>query len=427
MDFTLDSEQTALRDAVRGLLEGRTTPSTAARSANEDPGFDEKMWGRLAEMGAARPALRRGRRRHGRRPGRGRRRGRGDRPGRSRPSRSSSRSCWPVAWSPPLGTRRAEEGGARRALRGRAGARRRARSSPTAAGDLAAGGGHRVRRRTLTGVKEPVLGRRPRRPARGHGAPSATGSAVPRRARRRGRASSSYTTLDGGPRRARHLRRRRRRPGSATARPTTGPRSSACIAAAKIAYCHEALGAMDTALRLTTEYLTTRKQFGVTLNRFQALTFRAADMYTSLELTRSIVTWATMVLADQASSPEQVAEAARRAKLQVSTAGRHIGQEAIQLHGGIGMTAEYTVGHLTARLTAHRPPARRRPRADHPPRPAPRRLRGRRAAAVAGSVSQAEDPDSPFAQIASRARRRVLDLRKPPGGHQSSNQKPRPP
>ena len=59
---------------------------------------------------------------------------------------------------------------------------------------------------------------------------------------------------------------------------------------------------MDTALKLTTDYLTTRKQFGVTLNRFQALTFRAADMYTSLELTRSIVTWATMVLADESSS-----------------------------------------------------------------------------------------------------------------------------
>src|SRR5205085_11694640 len=77
------------------------------------------------------------------------------------------------------------------------------------------------------------------------------------------------------------------------------------IAAATIAYCHEALGAMDSALKMTTEYLTTRKQFGMTLNRFQALTFRAADMYTSLELTRSIVTWATMVLADGDTSAEQ--------------------------------------------------------------------------------------------------------------------------
>ena len=124
------------------------------------------------------------------------------------------------------------------------------------------------------------------------------------------------------------------------------------IAAAHGRLRHEALGAMDSALKLTTSYLTTRKQFGVTLNRFQALTFRAADMYTSLELTRSIVSWATMVLADDDVSPEKKREAAARAKLQVSKAGRHIGQEAIQLHGGIGMTAEYSVGRLTARLTA---------------------------------------------------------------------------
>ncbi|HNM97319.1 MAG TPA: acyl-CoA dehydrogenase family protein [Marmoricola sp.] len=132
------------------------------------------------------------------------------------------------------------------------------------------------------------------------------------------------------------------------------PEISHQVAAAQIAYCHEALGCMEEALRLTTSYLKTRKQFGVTLNRFQALTFRAADMYTSLELTRSIVMWATMVLAaatDDAAEHD-VIEAAARAKLQCSRAGRHIGQEAIQLHGGIGMTDEYAVGHYTARLTA---------------------------------------------------------------------------
>ena len=117
-----------------------------------------------------------------------------------------------------------------------------------------------------------------------------------------------------------------------------------------IASC--SLGGAGLALDLARDYLTTRKQFGMTLNRFQALTFRAADMYTSLELTRSIVSWASMVLADRSSTPAQVTEAARRAKLQVSTAGRHVGQEAIQLHGGIGMTMEYAVGHMTARLTA---------------------------------------------------------------------------
>jgi alkylation response protein AidB-like acyl-CoA dehydrogenase len=81
------------------------------------------------------------------------------------------------------------------------------------------------------------------------------------------------------------------------------------------------------------------------------LTFRAADMYTALELTRSIVTWATMVAAES-DSPTAIREAAARAKLQVAHAGRLIGQEAIQLHGGIGMTAEYAVGHYMSRLTA---------------------------------------------------------------------------
>jgi alkylation response protein AidB-like acyl-CoA dehydrogenase len=121
------------------------------------------------------------------------------------------------------------------------------------------------------------------------------------------------------------------------------------VARAQVAYCHEAIGAMDTALKLTVEYLKTRKQFGVTLSTFQALTFRAADLYVSLELVRSTVAWATLVLLDE---PDRAREAAARAKLQVSTAGRHIGEEAIQLHGGIGMTAEYSVGHYMSRLTA---------------------------------------------------------------------------
>lgn len=121
---------------------------------------------------------------------------------------------------------------------------------------------------------------------------------------------------------------------------------------ARIAYAHEALGAMQTALETTAGYLKTRKQFGVTLNTFQALTFRAADMYVAVELARSTIAWAAMVAADDTSTPEQIAAAASHASLQVSVAGRHIGAEAIQLHGGIGMTAEYSVGHYTSRLVA---------------------------------------------------------------------------
>ena len=114
------------------------------------------------------------------------------------------------------------------------------------------------------------------------------------------------------------------------------------------ALCAEAVGAMEEALRLTTDYLKTRKQFGVTLNKFQTLTQRAADMYVSLELARSMNLYAAMSIADGNLDPVVAA----RAKLQVGRSGRHIAQESIQLHGGIGMTAEYPVGHYAARLTA---------------------------------------------------------------------------
>ncbi|MCV7093496.1 acyl-CoA dehydrogenase family protein [Mycobacterium interjectum] len=114
------------------------------------------------------------------------------------------------------------------------------------------------------------------------------------------------------------------------------------------ALCSEAVGAMEEALRLTTDYLKTRKQFGVTLNKFQALTQRAADMYVSLELARSMSLYAAMSIADGNLDPV----VASRAKVQIGRSGRHIAQESIQMHGGIGVTAEYPVSHYAARLTA---------------------------------------------------------------------------
>lgn len=115
-----------------------------------------------------------------------------------------------------------------------------------------------------------------------------------------------------------------------------------------LAQSAEALGAMESALTMTVDYLKSRKQFGVPLMRFQTLTQRAADMYTSLELARSAVYHAAMTLA---ADPDD-ATTISRLRVIAGKAGRHVGQEAIQLHGGIGMTAEYAVGHLTARLTA---------------------------------------------------------------------------
>lgn len=114
------------------------------------------------------------------------------------------------------------------------------------------------------------------------------------------------------------------------------------------ALCAEAVGAMDESLRLTTDYLKTRKQFGVPLKTFQTLTQRSADMYVSLELARSMNFYAAMCVADGRFDPVVAA----RTKLQVGRSGKHIAQESIQLHGGIGVTAEYPIAHYAAKLTA---------------------------------------------------------------------------
>ena len=114
------------------------------------------------------------------------------------------------------------------------------------------------------------------------------------------------------------------------------------------ALCAEAVGAMDESLRLTTDYLKTRKQFGVPLKTFQTLTQRAADMYVSLELARSMNYYLAVSVADGRLDPMVAA----RAKLQIGRSGKHIREEAIQMHGGIGVTAEYPVAHYAARLTA---------------------------------------------------------------------------
>ena len=131
-----------------------------------------------------------------------------------------------------------------------------------------------------------------------------------------------------------------------------GGEASATIAETVIrfqsALCAEAVGAMDESLRLTTEYLKTRKQFGVPLKTFQTLTQRAADMYVSLELARSMNYYVTVCVEDGRFDPTVAA----RAKMQIGRSGKHILQESIQLHGGIGVTAEYPIAHYAARLTA---------------------------------------------------------------------------
>jgi pimeloyl-CoA dehydrogenase small subunit len=116
------------------------------------------------------------------------------------------------------------------------------------------------------------------------------------------------------------------------------------------ALCAEAVGAMAAMHELTVDYLKERKQFGVPLGKFQVLTHRAADMLVTLEQARSMAMLAAMT-ADEESADER-RRAISAAKVQVANSGRSVGQQAIQLHGGIGMTMEYKVGHYFKRVTA---------------------------------------------------------------------------
>ena len=349
MDFTFDDEQNALREAVSGLLARAYGDSEQRRRVTgADPGFDEKTWARLAEMGLL---------------------------GLPFPEESGGMGAGPVevavvaeeigrviAPEPYVeavvlagGLIQAEGTAAQREelIGGLAGgslvpafahAEPGTRWTPTASGVKATEDGGTWR---LTGVKEPVLN--------GARADVLVVSAVAAGGTRlfvvRGDADgltrTGYRTHDGG-------RAAKVEFANTPAEPLGdgGADQSVAIdraqAEARIAYSHEAMGAMQTALTLTTEYLKTRKQFGVPLSKFQALTFRAADMYVSLELARSTVMWATLVV----DADGDVVTAGDRVRLQTSRASRHIGKEAIQLHGGIGVTAEYKVGHYTSRLTA---------------------------------------------------------------------------
>lgn len=112
--------------------------------------------------------------------------------------------------------------------------------------------------------------------------------------------------------------------------------------------CAEGVGAMEKTLSLTVDYMNQRKQFGVVIASFQALRHRVADMKMQLELARSMSYYASLKL----GQPEvERRQAISRAKVQLGQSLRFVGQQSVQLHGGIGVTDEYIGSHYFKKLT----------------------------------------------------------------------------
>ncbi len=350
MDFTYDDEQQALREAVRGLV-GKAYGDfeNRRRTVEDGTGFDEKLWTRLAEMGVLGLPFDEAYGGMGAGPVEvgivAQEMGRVLAPEPFLTSVVLAGGVVALAGSEEQKTTLLEGVASGETVLAFAHAEPGGRWSPDARAVRATEGDTW----TLDGVKEPVPhGARADQlvvsavlPDGGTGLFLVAGDAT-------GLTRSGYPTFDGG--RAARIGF----DGTPAVPLGAGGDATAHVAAAldatRIAAANEALGAMEVALSSTSAYLKSRKQFGVTLNTFQALNFRAADMYVSLELARSVALWATMV--QVSGDAHEVAEAAARAGLQVSRAGRHVGQEAIQLHGGIAMTAEYNVGSYTSHLTA---------------------------------------------------------------------------
>ena len=350
MDFSYSDEQTALREAVRGLVgKAYADFESRRRAVKDDPGFDEKLWTRMAEMGLLGLPF-------AEEDG-----GVGAGPvevGIVCQELGRVIAPEPYLTSVVLAGGLVSAGGTpeqREEVLGALAAGERLlafahnepgrRWSPSAQRVTATQDGDSW---SVTGVKEPVphggradtLVVSAALPDGGTGLFLVDGAAA---------TPTAYPTYDGG-------RAARVDFDSTAATPLGAPGRDltesigTVLDITRVMAANQALGSMQFCLQATTGYLKSRKQFGVTLNTFQALNFRAADMYVSLELTHSLVDWATMVAAK--GDPAALADAARRVSLQVSRGGRHVGQEAIQLHGGIAMTAEYSVGNHVAHLTA---------------------------------------------------------------------------
>jgi len=118
---------------------------------------------------------------------------------------------------------------------------------------------------------------------------------------------------------------------------------------ATLAVCAEAVGIMTLLTEKTVEYTKSRVQFGVPISSFQALQHRMVEMYTACEQSRSLMMWAAMTMDD---ADQSTAHAIHSLKYQIGIAGKRVGEEAVQIHGGMGVTWELDVAHHFKRLTA---------------------------------------------------------------------------
>ncbi len=127
------------------------------------------------------------------------------------------------------------------------------------------------------------------------------------------------------------------------------PTLEAVIDEATLAVCAEAVGILRTMHDKTVEYAKNRVQFGVPIGSFQALQHRMVDMLMACEQTQSLLLWAAMLNADGDADARKAISAL---KYQIGTAGRMVAQEAIQIHGGMGVTWELDISHYFKRFTA---------------------------------------------------------------------------
>jgi len=127
------------------------------------------------------------------------------------------------------------------------------------------------------------------------------------------------------------------------------PVIEAVVDRANVLLCAEAAGAMDAAVKLTVEYLKTRVQFGRPIGDFQVLQHRSVEMLGAKEYSRALTYRAAGVM-DVANARDR-ARAVSAAKVEMGRAGKKIGQDGVQLHGGMGMTEDMAVGHYFKRLT----------------------------------------------------------------------------